>query len=90
MNDTSAAVAALVQARHAAMTPEERLRAASTLFETARTLVDASLPPELDAAARRLARARRIYGDELPTAALQAHAEWPFTHKRTNHGLDPR
>jgi hypothetical protein len=74
MNDTSAAVGQLVANHHRDMTPEERLRVAASLYETARTIVDASLPQDLTREERRLAIARRFYGDELPEAALIAHA----------------
>jgi hypothetical protein len=74
MNDTSAAVAQLVAAHHRDMTPEERLHVAASLYETARTIVDSSLPQDLTREERRLAIARRLYGNELPEAALIAHA----------------
>jgi hypothetical protein len=74
MNDTSAAVAQLVADHHRGMTPEERLRVAASLYETARIIVDSSLPQDLTREERRLAIARRFYGDELPEAALIAHA----------------
>ena len=74
MNDTSAAVAQLVADRHRNMTPEERLHIAASLYETARAIVDSSLPQSLTREERRLAIARRFYGDELPEAALIAHA----------------
>jgi hypothetical protein len=76
MNDTSAVVAALVRERHAAMTAEERWRVASSLFETARAIVDSSLPADLSREERRLAIVRRLYGTELPEAALAAHARF--------------
>lgn len=59
------------------MTPDERIRIASSMFDTARAIVESSLPPDLGRRARRLAYARRMYGDELPEAALIAFAEWP-------------
>ena len=74
MNDTSAAVAQLVADRHRDMTPEERLHVAASLYETARTIVDSSLPQDLTREQRRLAIVRRLYGNELPEAALIAHA----------------
>ncbi len=76
MNDTTPAMAAMVAARYQSMSPEQRLRAAASLFDTARVIVDSSLPPELTPTERRLALARRMYGDELRPAALHAHAEW--------------
>ena len=74
MNDTDPEFAALVAARYAAMTPYERMEIASSMFDTARTIVDASLPSDLSREERRYAIAKRLYGDELPEAALRAHA----------------
>lgn len=74
MNDTTPQFERIVAERHRAMTPEERLRAASDMFETARAIVESSLPAELTRYERRLALIRRIYGDELPPAAQQAFA----------------
>ncbi|MGQ0800635.1 MAG: hypothetical protein ACT4NL_11060 [Pseudomarimonas sp.] len=76
MNDTSHAVAERVAEHHRQLTPLQRMRGAAAMFEAACVLVDASLPTHLDYSARRLARARRLYRDELPEAALLAHAEW--------------
>jgi predicted nucleotidyltransferase len=76
MNDTAPEIAARVAARCRDMTPEQRMRAAASLYDTACAIVDASLPQDMAPAARRLARARRMYGDELTAAALQAHADW--------------
>jgi hypothetical protein len=58
------------------MTPDQRIRIASSMFETARKIVDSSLPPNVTRKERRLAFARRLYAGELPEAALQAFAEW--------------
>lgn len=74
MNDTSAAVANLVADRYRDMSPGERCLAAAAMYETARAIIEASLPEGLTAEQRRLAIARRFYGDELPEAALLAHA----------------
>jgi hypothetical protein len=74
MKDTSATVAEVAAKYYRDMTPEERLRVAVSLYETARTIVDSSLPQYLTREERRLAIARRFYGDELPEAALIAHA----------------
>lgn len=76
MNDTSPQIEALVDERYRRMTPDERVRIAASMFETARAIVLSSLPPGLNRRERRLAVARRFYGDELPEAALIAHAEW--------------
>jgi hypothetical protein len=74
MNDTSDAIAKRVAEHHRKMTPEERLQVAASLYETARSIVDSSLPQGLTREERRLAIVRRIYGNELPEAALIAHA----------------
>jgi hypothetical protein len=77
VNDTSPKVAALVAERHRQMTSDERIRIASSMFDTARAIVESSLSPNLSRRERRLAYARRMYGDELPEAALIAFADWP-------------
>ena len=77
MNDTSSRIEAIVRERYRQMTPDERVRIAATMFETARAIVLSSLPANLSRSERRLAVARRFYAGELPDAALIAHAEWP-------------
>jgi hypothetical protein len=74
MNDTSDAIAKVVAERYRLMTPAERCLAASSLFETARAIIQSSLPNSLTAEQRRLAVAERLYKNELPEAALIAHA----------------
>ena len=74
MNDTPPDVAARVAAAHAAMTPEQRWEIASSMFETARAIIDSSLAPALSPAERRSAIARRLYPHDLPDAAIAAHA----------------
>jgi hypothetical protein len=75
--DTSPQIEAMVADRHREMSAEERWRAAAALFETARAIVDSSLPAGLSRADRRLAWARRLYGTELPDKALAAFAAFP-------------
>jgi hypothetical protein len=77
MNDTSTQVAKMVTARYQAMSPSERMQIAASMYETARSIVASSLPLELTREQRRYAIAKRMYGDELPEAALQAHANFP-------------
>lgn len=77
MSDTSDTVARLVNQRYAAMTPEERMRVAASLYETARAIVESSLPDGLTREQKRYAMAKRFYGDELPEAALMAYARYP-------------
>ena len=74
MSDTSDAISKLVSERYRAMTPAERLFAASSLFETARAIIQSSLPSDLTTEEQRLAVARRLYNNELPEVALIAHA----------------
>lgn len=80
MSDTAPEVAALVAERHRRMTPAERVAIASALFDTARVIVESSIPGDLPRQERRLEFARRLYGRELPEAALRAFAEYapPF------------
>ena len=75
MNDTTDTVARLVRERYAAMAPAERMQIAASMYDTARTIVESSLPPGLTGPQRRYAIAKRIYGDDLPEAALIAYAE---------------
>jgi hypothetical protein len=80
MNDTSPDIAAMMAEHYRQMTPEERMRIASSMFDTARAIVESSLPASLSRRERRLAYARRMYGNELPEAALVAFAAWPEDH----------
>lgn len=76
VSDTSPEIERMVAEHYQQMTPEERMKIASSMFETARAIVDSSLPATLTGRERRLALARRFYGDELPEAALVAFADW--------------
>lgn len=76
MNDTSPKMERLVTERYRQMTPDQRMRIASSMFETARKIVESSLPPDLTRRERRLSFARRLYAGELPEAALRAFADW--------------
>jgi hypothetical protein len=76
MNDTLPKIEKMVTERYRRMTPDQRMRIASSMFETARALVESSLPADLSRRDRRLAFARRLYAGDLPEAALQAFAEW--------------
>lgn len=74
MNDTDPAFARVIAARYAAMSPLERARIASSLYDTARAIIEASLPEGLSREERCYRVARRMYGDELPESALRLHA----------------
>ncbi len=76
MNDTSREMERMVTERYRLMTPDQRMRIASSMFETARAIVESSLPLNLTRRDRRLAFARRLYAGEMPEAALLAFAEW--------------
>lgn len=53
MNDTDPKVAAMVSAHYAPMTPIERLEIASSMYDTARAIVESSLPQNLSREERR-------------------------------------
>lgn len=76
MNDTPPEFEAMVNERYRRMTPDERVKIAASMYDTARAIVLSSLPPGLNRRERRLAFARRLYEGELPEAALVAYAEW--------------
>ncbi len=76
MSDTSGAIAKVVLERYRSMTPAERWLAASSLFETARAIIQSSLPSSFTAEQRRLAVVQRLYDGELPKVALLAHANY--------------
>jgi hypothetical protein len=77
--DTSDAFAAVVLERYRSMTPAERWLTTASLFETARAIIQSSLPGSFTPAQQRLAIAQRLYNDELPEAALIAHANYVST-----------
>jgi hypothetical protein len=76
MTDTPDEISKIVADCYRSMTPAERWSAASSLFETARKIVESSLPSGLAMNQRRLAVARRLYQNELPEVALIAHARF--------------
>ena len=63
MNDTTPEFAKRVRQRFLALAPAERVSLCADMFETARALVEASLPPGLDPIERRRQICRRFYGD---------------------------
>ena len=63
MNDTTLEFAKRVRQRFLAPAPAERVSLCADMFETARALVEASLPPGLDPIERRRRICRRFYGD---------------------------
>ena len=85
MNDTSPAMEKRLTEHYRCMSPEQRMRIASSMFEAARRIVASSLPPGLTRTERRLACVRRLYAGELPEAALLAYAQW--TPERRDPGM---
>ena len=77
MNDTPVEISQRVAERHQAMTAEQRWQVASSMFDVARAIVESSLPNGLSRHERRTALARRLYGTELPEAAIAAFAHFP-------------
>ena len=63
MNDTTPEFAKLLRQRFLALAPAERVCLCADMFDTARALVEASLPPGLDPLERRRKICRRFYGD---------------------------
>jgi len=62
-SDTTPEFEKLVRERFLALAPAERVSMCADMFETARALVEASLPAGLDAIERRRRICRRFYGD---------------------------
>jgi hypothetical protein len=73
MRDTTPEFDALVEQSYARMTPEDRVRICTEMFDTAVALAEASLPAGLDPAERRLRLCERLYGD----LAARAFPEQP-------------
>jgi len=63
MNDTTPEFAKRVRERYLALAPADRVSLCADMFETARALVEASLPAGLDPIERRRRICRRFYGD---------------------------
>lgn len=63
MQDTTLEFRKMVEDGYASMTPEERVRVCTEMFDTARALADASIPTDLDPAERRFRICQRFYGD---------------------------
>jgi hypothetical protein len=63
MHDTTPEFRRLMRERFRALAPAERVRMCTEMFETARRIVEASLPADLDPEERRHRICRRFYGD---------------------------
>ena len=72
MNDTTPEFEKWVRQRFLALAPAECVSMCADMFETARALVEASLPAGLDPIERRRQICRRFYGDLADKAFPQA------------------
>ena len=66
MNDTSPEIAELVRQKLMARSGSERFVMGVRMFDAARTVVMASLAPELSAAEKRRQLFQRLYGQPAP------------------------
>jgi hypothetical protein len=78
MNDTSPEIAAMVQERLMQRTGAERFRMGVDMFEAARRMVLASLPPGLSEAELKGRLFERIYGFPLPATMSAAVGQPPL------------
>lgn len=78
MNDTSPKIAALVAERYRQMTPDERIAIASSMFDTARAIVESSLPPQSGCSTQPGSYVRRLmyfsHSAEYPSRSYIARA----------------
>ena len=63
MDDTTPEFRRLMRGRFAALAPAERVRMCAEMFDTARRIVEASLPAGLDPDELRYRICRRFYGE---------------------------
>jgi hypothetical protein len=67
MTDTPPEIAEMVRVRLMARSGAERFRMGAEMFDAARRMVLASLPPGLPEAERKRRLFERLYGEPLPT-----------------------
>ena len=70
MDDTAPEIAAMVRRLLLARTDAERLAMGCQMFEVARTLALASMPPGLSALEIKIRLCERIYGNQVNLAAF--------------------
>jgi hypothetical protein len=63
MDDTTPEFRRLVRERFRALAPAERVRMCAEMFDSARCIVEASLPAGLDPEGKRYRICRRFYGE---------------------------
>ncbi len=77
MNDTSPEIAAMVRRMMLARPPEDRLVIGSRMFDAARFMVLASLPPDLSELELRIRLCERLYGNEVNLAGFSRRLGFP-------------
>jgi hypothetical protein len=70
MHDTTPEIRQMLAQGYRALRPEQRVRMCADLFESARLLIEASLPAGLDDIERRRRICRRLYGEALAALAF--------------------
>ena len=73
MNDTSPEIEELVRERLLARSGAERVEMGSRMFDAARAMILASLPPDLSEIERKVRLCERLYGDEVDIDGFRAH-----------------
>jgi hypothetical protein len=77
MDDTSPEIAAMVRRLLLARPGPERLAMGCQMFEVARTMVLASLPPGLSDFESKIRLCERLYGDQVNVAAFAGRLRHP-------------
>lgn len=70
MTDTSPEIAEMVRARLMALSGAERFQMGARMFDAARRMVLASLPPGLSESEQKRLLFERLYGEPLPAQFL--------------------
>lgn len=73
MNDTPPEVERLFRDRLMACSGAERMAMGSRMFDVARKMILASLPPNLSEVEKKILLCQRLYGDEVDVKAFSEH-----------------
>ena len=73
MNDTDPEIAGIVRRRLLERSGSERIMMGSSMFDTARAMIVASLPEDLTPLEIKEQLCRRLYGDEIDVEAFIQH-----------------
>lgn len=85
MNDTSPEIAEMLRQRYLTMPAAERLVIGARMFETARAMVMASLPPGLSQEETRRRICERFYGELAEEIFRRNENRLESVHEQTNH-----